>query len=186
MSLTKEQIVENVGKYIKTGKEKGFLTPELEELLGNDFIVAPSSTQTKYGNAFEGGLVDHILRVMKYAYKVNMSLDEEDKASMDSLIKVVYLHQIGKAKLFIPKVSKWHNDRGIMYDFNEDISSMRVGERSIHYCITNGVTLSEDEYIAILNHDKTNDLQAEHHNTDLGEILNVAIRLAIMKEKKMA
>jgi hypothetical protein len=186
MKLTKEQIVANTEKYIATGKKMGFLTPELEELLGTNFIGAPSATDTKYGNAFEGGLVDHILRVMGIAYKINESLDEADKISVVSLVKAVYLFQIGKCCLFKPKNSDWHNERGTWYEYNEDLTSMSLGERSIWYCMKGGVELTEAEYIAILNHDKTDDKQSQHHNNDLGIILSMANKLAINKEKELA
>ena len=184
MSLTKEKIVANATKYFATAEKQGFATPELQDFLGLDFVGAPASTQLKYGNAFEGGLVDHILRVMRIAYKINETL-ESQQVPIASLIKTVYLYQIGKAKMFTPKLSSWHNERGIMYDFNEDLSPMRTGERSIYYCIKAGIELSEDEYVAILNHDKSDDLQAEHHNNDLGTLLVIANKLAINQEKAL-
>lgn len=186
MSLTKEKIVANAKKYFETAEKHGFATPELQELLGLDFIGAPASTQTKYGNAFEGGLIDHILRVMRIAYKINETLEGNQQIPIDSLIKTIYLYQIGKAKMFTPKQSAWHNERGIMYEFNESLSPMRAGERSIYYCIKAGINLTEDEYVAILNHDKADDLQAEHYNNDLGTLLVIANKLAVNQEKTLA
>lgn len=187
MSLTKEQIVKNTKKYLKTAKEGNFLTPELEDFLGEDFIKAPASTMLKLHNAFEGGLVDHTLRVMKYAYKLNEALIDEMQITMDSLIKVVYLHQIGKVKLYTPNESKWHRENlGKMYEFNEDLVSMRVGERSAYYALNFGVKLSDEEFSAIVQHDKVDDAQAEWHNSTLGDILKMANKLAIMEEKFLA
>jgi len=163
------------------------MTPELEELLGAEFIKAPASTRTDLNNAFEGGLVDHILRVMKHAYTINNGMIDTLKVPMKSLIKVVYLHQIGKAKLYVPNPSKWHRDNlGKMYEFNEDITSMRVGERSALYALSSGITLTDDEYAGIVNHDKVDDLQSEWHNSTVGDILKCAIRLAIIEEKSLA
>lgn len=60
------------------------MTPELETLLGGDFIKAPASTMLKLHNAFEGGLVDHILRVMKHAYNINEGIVDALKVPMKS------------------------------------------------------------------------------------------------------
>jgi hypothetical protein len=71
-----------------------------------------------------------------------------------------------------------------MYEFNEDLVSMRIGERSVHYAISNGVSFTEEEYQAILNHDKDDtDKQAKWHSDTLGVVLRQANELAIMEEK---
>ena len=173
MSLTKEKIVANTTKYIDTAKKHGFLTPELEDLLGTDFISAPATTKLDSYNAFEGGLVDHIIRVMEKAYYVNKyCVCEKDKANMTSLIKVVYLHQIGKIKLFIYNKSSWHRDTlGKMYEFNNDLVSMRVGERSAYYALSCGIKFTEEEFGAIVNYDKLDDKQSEYYNSALGDVL---------------
>lgn len=182
--IKKEEIVGNMKKFIATSTKYGILTPELEKLIGEDLLVAPASTMTKLHNAFEGGLVDHILRVMKKAYEVNDKMIPELKVPAESLIKVVYLHQIGKCGIYVKETSEWHiKNQGKMYNFKEDITSMSIGERSIFYALSSGVTLTQDEYVAILNHDKTDDLQSEWHNSVVGDILKVAIRLAIIEEK---
>lgn len=188
MSITKKKIVANTKKYIDTAKEYGFLTPELEAFLGSDLISAPASTMLKLHNAFEGGLVDHTLRVMKHAYLINKNnLLDGLKVSETSLFKIVLLHSIGKIKLYKPETSQWHRDnQGKMYNFNEDLVSMRVGERSAYYALSNGVELTEEEYAAITNFDKLDDSQSEWHNTTGGDLLKIAIKLAIMEEKFLA
>jgi hypothetical protein len=157
------------------------MTPELEELLGEEFIKAPASTMIKLHNAFEGGLIDHIIRVMGYAYTINNGMPENLKIPMKSLIKVVYLHAIGKAHLY--ERITYKSNIGKVYDFKEDITSMSVGERSVYYAVTSGVALTDDEYVAIINHDKSDNLQSEWHNSVVGDILKCAIRLAIIEEK---
>jgi hypothetical protein len=73
-----------------------------------------------------------------------------------------------------------------MYEFNEELTSMTIGERSIFYIISNenGDMLTDIEYQAILNHDKSSsDKMSEWHTSPLGEVLKMAIKLAIMEEK---
>lgn len=188
MSLKKSKIVSNTKKYIEKAKEYGFLTPELEDFLGNDIIKAPASTLLKLHNAFEGGLIDHTLRVMKHGYLINKNnLIDELKIDEVSLFKVILLHSIGKAKMYVPETSDWHiKNQGKMYNFNEDLISMKVGERSAYYALSHGVELTEEEYASIINFDKVNDSQAEWHNTTAGDVLRIAVRLAIMEEKKLS
>jgi 23S rRNA maturation-related 3'-5' exoribonuclease YhaM len=182
--LTEEKVLKNTEKYFKTGEKYEFMTDELMELLGQDFISAPASTATNLHNAFSGGLIAHLLLVTKYAVSLNAILPESLRVDTASLIKVSLLHQIGKAKLYKPLSSKWHNDRGIMYEFNEELVSMRIGERSAHYATSNGVSLTEEEYQAILNHDKDDsDKQAKWHSTTLAVVLKQANELAILEEK---
>lgn len=187
MSLKKEQITKNVTKYFKTAQEYGFMNEELTTFLGQDFIKAPASTMKDLHNAFEGGLIDHLLRVTKYAVSLNDSiLPDDQKIDKKSLVKVGLLHQIGKAHLYTPCTSEWHiKHQGKMYDF-ADVVSMRVGERSAFYVLTHGIKLTEEEYQAIINYDKDeSDKQAKYHTNTLGEILKIANQLAIMEEKKI-
>lgn len=184
MSLTKEQVVKNAKKYFSTGDKYSFMTEELQTLLGTDFIGAPASTRTDLHNAYEGGLIEHLLTVTKYAVSLKGIVPNGDAITMDSLIKVCCLHQIGKARLYTPNNSDWHNQRGMMYEFNDELVSMRVGERSAHMAMNSGVSLTEDEFQAIVNHDKTDDdKQAKWHSNTLAVILRQANELAIMEEK---
>jgi len=186
MSLTKEQVAKNAKKYFSTGEKYGFMTDELMNLLGADFIAAPASTATNLHNAYEGGLVEHLLTVTKYGIKLKTIVPNAESIDNDSIIKVCCLHQIGKTTQYVPKHSKWHNDRGIMYEFNEDLVSMRVGERSAFYAMSCGIELTEEEFQAIVNHDKEGDKQSKWHTEPLGVILRQANELAIMEEKAKA
>lgn len=182
--LSKEKVKKNTKKYFETAEKYGFMTDQLMEALGTEFIGAPASTATNLHNAYEGGLIAHLLLTTKYAISINEVLPKHLKVDTTSLIKVCLLHQIGKANLYLPFDSKWHNDRGIMYEFNEELVSMRVGERSAYMAQANGVSLTEEEYQAIVNHDKDDtDKQAKWYSTTLGIILKQANELAILEEK---
>jgi hypothetical protein len=184
MPLEQEKIVANTKKYFDTATKLGFMNDELMKFLGEAFIKAPASTMADLHNAFEGGLIDHLLRVGKYAVGFNNSLSEDEKVEQSSLLKVCLLHQIGKAHLYKPCESEWHRkNQGKMYEFNDDISSMRVGERSIYYAVSHGIKFTEEEFSAILNFDKTDDKMAEYHNSTIGDLLKMAALFAIKHEK---
>jgi hypothetical protein len=136
-------------------------------------------------NAYEGGLIEYLMQVTNYGIMINNALPESERADRNSLLKVCLLHQIGKAKLYKPCTSEWHkNNLGKMYEFNEDLVSMRVGERSVYYATQYGVSLTEDEMIAIINHDKPEDKMSEYHNSLVGDILKSAIVFASKHLKK--
>lgn len=185
MSLDKEKIIANTKKYFETATKLGFMNDDLMTFLGNSFIDAPASSMTAYHNAFDGGLIDHLLKVTTYSIKINDSLPENERVDKNSLIKVCLLHQIGKAKLYLPCQSEWHRTKqGKLYEFNNELISMRVGERSVYYAISNGIKFTEEEYIAIINFDKNDDKQSEFHNSMLGRILKMGSELAIQHELK--
>ena len=184
--IKQEQIVKNTKKYFQTAQEQGFMTEELMSFLGEDFIKAPASTMSDLHNAFEGGLIDHLLRVTKFAISINENvLPEHLKLDKKTIIKTCFLHQIGKAHLYLPCTSEWHRtNQGKMYEFNDELVSMRVGERSAYYALGNSVSLTEEEYQAIVNYDKDNtDKQSKYHNSLLGDLLKMANDLAITEEK---
>ena len=185
MALEQERIVANTKKYFDTATKLGFMTDELTTFLGEDFIKAPATNMADFHNAFEGGLIEHLLNVAKYAVLINKSLPEDEKVDQNSLVKVCLLHQIGKAKLYKPCESEWHrNNQGKMYEFNNDLISMRISERSVYYITSHGVNLTEEEYAAILNFDKTDDKMAEFHNSMIGELLKMGSVLAIKSQER--
>lgn len=188
MSLSQEKITKNYVKYCSTGDKYGFLPTELKELLGSEFVAAPASTMKDLHNAFEGGLIAHMLLVTKYAISINEILPENMRVAQDSLIKVCCLHQIGKAKLYKECTDSWQREkRGVMYEFNESLVSMRVGERSAYYALSTGVKLNDEEYQAIVNYDKDDDdKMAKWHGSMLSTILKQANELAIKEEKHNA
>jgi hypothetical protein len=184
MSLSQEKIVSNTKKYFETATKHGFMSEELMNFLGEAFIKAPASTMENLHNAFEGGLIDHLLRVAFYGVKFNNALPEDKQVNQSSLLKVCLLHQIGKTNLYKPCESEWHRtNQGKMYEFNNDLVSMRVSERSIYYAMSHGVKFTEEEYSAILMFDKTDDQMALYHNSTLGELLKMSNIFAIKHEK---
>ena len=185
MALTPERIIANTRKYFDTTTKVNVMNDALMKILGEDFIKAPASNMKDYNNAFEGGLIEHLLKVTSYAVLINKSLPEDEQVDQNSLLRVCLLHQIGKSNLFKPCTSDWHiKNLGKMYEFNEEQLPMRVSERSLYFLSTAGIVLTEEEYAAISNFDKTDDKMAELHNSMLGDLLKMGSVLAIKNEKK--
>ena len=183
--LKPEQIVKNTRKYFQTTQDLGVMPESLMSFLGEAFIKAPASTMKSLHNAFEGGLIDHLLNVTKYAVNFNNALSEDERVDQKSLVKVCLLHQIGKAHMYKPCESDWHRtNQGKMYEFNDSDVSMRVSDRSIYYLLSHGVKLTEEEFGAIAMFDRGDDKMAEYHNSTLGDILKAASLFAIKNEKR--
>jgi hypothetical protein len=182
----KDKIIKNKEKFELTNSKFKILTDRLLEFLGEDMFSAPASNMESMYNAFPGGLIDYILTVTKYGINLNDILPESQRVDKKSIIRVCFLHQLGKVKLYKFCESEWHRkNQGKMYDFNEDLVSMRVGERSAYYSLRYGVELSDEEYQSILNYDKTDDdKQSKWYGSTLSTILRLANELAIIECKK--
>ena len=73
MSLTAEQIQKNWEKHLKIvdhyiKDRKNDVNSMLEDL-SEVYVMAPASGKTWYHNAFPGGYVDHVNRVVEYSVK---------------------------------------------------------------------------------------------------------------------
>jgi hypothetical protein len=188
--IKKEIIQKNKNDFYSVVKAYKICDVNFIDILADmGLFESPASTMLNLHNAFPGGLVDHLLRVAKYAINMNDMLPNTLQQKKESLIRVSLLHSIGKVGLYTPCKSEWHiKNQGKMYEFNEKLTSMTVGERSIFYLISNGFgnEINDLEYQAILNHDKPqSDKMSEWHTSVLGELLKMAIKLSIIEEKQM-
>ena len=183
--ISVEQLENNKKKFLETNSKYGIFTDSLLSFLGDDFFTAPASTNLDMFSCYPGGLLNHLLKTCKYAIKVNEILPETMRVENSQLLKCIFLSQIGKTFLFKPNPSEWHRKNlGKMYEFSEDLVSMRVGERSAHYATKNGVELSDVEFQAILNVDKdSDDLMVKYHSSTLSNIMKHGFELAILEEK---
>ena len=180
-----KSISKNKKIFEMTNTKYQIFTQQLVDFLGDTFYTAPASTMTSLHNAFEGGLMDHLIKVAKYAAMLNEILPEKKRATKESVLKVSFLCEIGKVYQYKPCTSEWHRkNQGKMYEFIEDNVSMRVGERSIFYALSHGVMLTEAETQAILNFEKKDDDEmARYHSEPLTYVLKTAVAFAIMEEK---
>jgi hypothetical protein len=184
MSLTIPQLEHNKAKFIETNQKYNIMTKELEDFLGDDLYTSPASTTLSMVGCYPGGLLNHTIKACKYAIKINDILPEGLKQTPISIVKSVFLSQIGKVFMFCLTENEYQKKRGQMYDFCDDTIRLRVGERSIYYATKYGVRLTEEEYQAILNLDKDDeDKMAKYFSSPLTQIIKWGFELAIMEEK---
>jgi len=181
----KDKILKNHEKFLDTSVKYQIFNEEILKFLNEGIVAAPASTLKSLHNAFPGGLIDHILKTTKYAICINDTLPQKLRVDKNSLIKVCFIHQIGKTFLYKLCESEWHrNNQGKMYEYNEELISMKIGERSAYYAMKHGVKLTEEEYQSIINYDKSDDdKQSKWYGGTLSTILKQANELAIIEEK---
>lgn len=183
--LTIEQLESNKKKFQETNLKYGIFTEELQNFLGDDFYIAPATTTLDMYGCYPGGLLSHCIKACKYAVKTNEMLPENMRVDVNSILKTVFISQIGKVFLFCLNQNEWQKKTlGKMYDFTEDMVSLRVGERSVHYATKHGVVLTEEEFQAILNSDKEpDDKMAKYRSTTLSHVIKIGFELSILEEK---
>lgn len=129
----------------------------------DEMMMAPASGYEHFHNAFPGGYVDHVLRVIRAAVKVNELWYEmgslAEKVTREELIFTALNHDLGKAgtvdqPYYIPNNSEWHRkNQGKLYEVNPEITNMTVPHRGLWLLNQFGISYSESEMIAILTHD---------------------------------
>jgi hypothetical protein len=183
--LTITQLENNKKKFIETNAKYNIFTKELLDFLGDDIYTAPYSSSLNMIGCYPGGLLHHIIKSCRYSLKLNEILPEGLKQPVATIVKVVFLCQIGKVFMF--KLIDGATQHGKMYDFNDDIVRLHVGERSAYYALKYGITLTEEEYQGILGINKENDdKMAKYFSTPLTQIIKNGFELAIMEEKTLS
>ena len=112
-----------------------------------------------------------------YAKKLNDITPDGLKIPTDKLLKVCFLHQLGKAIKFTVNENEYEVKKGKFYTFYKDLPSLKLGEQSVYFCVDHGIELSIDEYETILSIDKEDD-QNKYHSSILSKILKTAIIFA--------
>ena len=167
MNLTAIQIQENW--YELLGYIKLHITsPRREKLEAfykkheDEIMLMPASHKKAYHNAFPGGYVDHVNRVIKGALALNSVWKEfgaEQNYTIEELVFSAINHDLGKLGeednyAHQPSTDEWRKKNlGEMYKFNDAIAYMSVPERSIKLLVDNDIKLTQNEWLSIRLHD---------------------------------
>lgn len=169
MNLTAAQISENYEKFIsridKIFKTRAPLIKKMYEDLGERVIFAPGSSFAHFHNAFPGGYVDHILRVMDYSILVHKQWEsgglKNDNYTLEELMFAAMHHDLGKLGMPIPGgehyimcQSEWHRkNQGKEFETNPHLPNATFQDRSLFLLQHYGITCSWNEWLAIRIHD---------------------------------
>jgi hypothetical protein len=167
MNLTAEQIQENWEIFIKLiddyiseprrTKLKEFYSKYQERI-----IMMPASHKKAYHNAFPGGYIEHVIRVVKASIQINSVWQQygvTENYTIEELVFSAINHDLGKMgnedeESYLPQTDQWRkNNLGEDYIFNSKIEFMSVPDRGLYLLQTHGVDITKNEMLAIKLHD---------------------------------
>ena len=206
--LSAENIQKNYQKHLKIidtyiGERKESVLAMINHMEDN-YVMAPASGRSWYHNAFAGGYVDHVNRVVEYAVK-QMRLYKEMGGEVDfteeELVFAALFHDLGKlgdgdSPNYIPQTDKWRQDKlSEMYTYNPDLDFMLIPDRSLFILQKFGVKVSKNEFLGIRLHDgvfdKANEayffsnVESSRQKTSIVSVLHSADFLASKVEYDM-
>jgi hypothetical protein len=168
MKLTAEQIVENWDKLISridayiTEPRRSNLKAFYEKY-SERIMLMPAAHKKEYHNAFPGGYVDHVLRVIDCALKINnvwVEIGVDDTTyTIEELVFSALNHDLGKIgdeenESYIPQTDQWRRDKlGEDYMFNTKVQFASVPDRGLFLLQSHGIPYTFNEMVAIQTHD---------------------------------
>ena len=169
MKLTAEQIQENWNKFISniethiTGERKQKLIDFYTEYQERVMLM-PAAHKKEYHNAFPGGYVEHVNRVVRCALKQAKLWEVKKDADMstfstEELVFAAINHDLGKMgdadhESYIPQDDKWRREKlGEEYKFNTQLAFASVPDRGLFMLQSHGIPYSFNEMLAIQTHD---------------------------------
>jgi hypothetical protein len=168
MKLTAEQIQQNwtdleetITNYISEPRKSALL--DFYDKFQERIMLMPAAHKKEYHNAFPGGYVDHVLRVVDCALKLNdiwveMGVDNTTYTK-EELVFSALNHDLGKMgdeenESYIPQTDQWRKDKlGEDYMFNTKVQFASVPDRGLFLLQSHGISYSFNEMIAIQTHD---------------------------------
>jgi hypothetical protein len=168
MTLTPQQIQDNwnelieiINTHISSPRKEKML--EFYEQYSERLMLYPAAHKKEYHNAFPGGYIEHVLRVIRCAIK-QYDLWEEEGADMstftlEELIFSAINHDLGKMgdeehESYIPQTDNWRRDKlGEDYMFNQKVPFSSVPDRGLYMLQSHGIQYTFNEMLAIQTHD---------------------------------
>ncbi len=206
--LNAEQIAKNYEKHLKIIDTylggRAIACKEMLKHMEDNYVMAPASGKTWYHNAFAGGYVDHVNRVVQYAVEQSR-LYEKMGGTLDyteeQLVFAALFHDLGKigdgdTPNYIPQTDKWRQDKlSEMYTYNPDLQFMLIPDRSLFILQKFGIKVDQKEFLGIRCHDgvfdKANEayffsnVESSRQKTALISVLHTADFLASKVEYDM-
>jgi len=168
MNLTAEQIQNNWNVFLGIIEEH-ISSPRKEKLLefynqyAERIMLMPAAHKKEYHNAFPGGYVEHVNRVMTCALHLHKLWGDMganlDTFTKEELIFSALNHDLGKMgseeeESYVPQTDNWRREKlGEDYMFNTKVPFASVPDRGLYLLQAHGIQYSFNEMIAIQTHD---------------------------------
>ena len=168
MNLTAEQIQENWVKFL--GNIETHITGDRKQALLDFYskyqervMLMPAAHKKEYHNAFPGGYVEHVNRVVEGSlYLAQLWADmgaDMTTFTIEELVFSAINHDLGKMgdenhESYIPQDDKWRKEKlGEDYKFNTMVPFASVPDRGLFMLQSHGIQYSFNEMLAIQTHD---------------------------------
>ena len=168
MNLTAEQIQQNwmrlmgfIEDHISEPRKTKLI--EFYEKYSERLMLMPAAHKKEYHNAFPGGYVEHVNRVITCALHLHdlwvlMGVDTTTYTK-EELVFSALNHDLGKMgteeeESYIPQDDKWRKEKlGEDYKFNDRIPFASVPDRGLFLLQSHGIQYTFNEMITIQTHD---------------------------------
>tara|TARA_B100001094_G_scaffold332658_1_gene405713 strand:+ start:576 stop:1355 length:780 start_codon:yes stop_codon:yes gene_type:complete len=168
MNLTAEQIQSNwekligyINTYISDPRSKHLLY--FYNKFADRIVMMPASHKKEYHNAFPGGYVDHVNRVIEASLKIydvwcEFGMDVST-FTKEELVFSALNHDLGKMgdkdhESYIPQTDQWRKDKlGEDYMHNKQIPFSSVPDRGLFLLQEHDIKYTFNEMVAIQTHD---------------------------------
>ena len=168
MNLTAEQIQQNwlrlmgfIEDHISEPRKTKLI--EFYEKYSERLILMPAAHKKEYHNAFPGGYVEHVNRVITCALHLHdlwaqMGADVSTYTK-EELVFSALNHDLGKMgdeenESYIPQTDQWRRDKlGEDYAFNNKLPFASVPDRGLFLLQSHGIQYTFNEMITIQTHD---------------------------------
>tara|TARA_R110001606_G_scaffold157084_2_gene299994 strand:+ start:207 stop:986 length:780 start_codon:yes stop_codon:yes gene_type:complete len=156
-----ETLINYINKHI-TGDRKEHLL-NFYNKYQERLILMPAAHKREYHNAFPGGYIEHVNRVIRCSIK-QYKLWKEEGADVESFTKEELIfsalnHDLGKMgdeenESYIPQTDKWRRDKlGEEYMHSKKLAFASVPDRGLYLLQAHGIKYTFNEMIAIQTHD---------------------------------
>ena len=168
MNLSPEEIVQNwetllgyIEKYIESPRKEKLL--DFYNKFSERLMLTPASHKKEYHNAFPGGYVEHVIRVIRCALDQHKLWEKHgvdtSTYTIEELVFSALNHDLGKLgdednESYLPQTDQWRKDKlGEDYMFNEKLAFASVPDRGLFLLQSHGIQYSFNEMITIQTHD---------------------------------
>jgi len=168
MNLTAEQIQQNwlrligfIEDHITSPRKEKLI--EFYEEFSERLMLMPAAHKKEYHNAFPGGYVEHVNRVITCALHLHdlwaqMGADISTYTK-EELVFSALNHDLGKMgddenESYIPQTDNWRREKlGEDYMFNTKVAFASVPDRGLFLLQSHGIQYTFNEMITIQTHD---------------------------------
>jgi hypothetical protein len=160
----------------------------LLEQEGNRFFTAPASAKLEQHSTYPGGLAYHSIMVTKNFLKLRKAFSVTEIPESSFILSGIF-HDLGKIGTVIDNIKDYYiysdnewrrNNLGEYYTYNKELNDgLTVSQRSLRNLSKYNISLTDDEYVAILGHDglyieQNNTMEMKYSKSKLLRLLHMA------------